>query len=261
MTLTGTNTYTGATAITAGTLALSTKGAISNSASISIAAGATFDVSALTSTTYNLSASTSLSAAGAGIGSTAADINGAASGTVNLGAQPISLTYTPSATNGDASDPALYVSQGTLQLNNNTITINNASAHPLGAGTYTIIQQAAASISGTPNSVVTVTGSGLAAGATASVSVSGGSVNLVVVGSIPPTPVINSFSIVNGQLVLSGTNGSDNGTFVVLTSTNAALPLNQWTPLSTNTFSGTGTFSVTNNFSGNQGFFIIGIPH
>jgi fibronectin-binding autotransporter adhesin len=260
--LTGTNTYTGNTAINAGTLALSTLGSISNSANISIAAGGTFDVSALTSSTYNLSASTSLSAAGtgAGPGTTAAVIIGAASGTVNLGSQPISLTFTPTAFTGDTAHPALYVSQGTLQLNNNAITVNNAGAQPLGAGTYTLVQQASGSVSGTPSAAVTITGSGLAAGATGSISVSGGVVSLVVTGSTPPSPTINSVVRSGGNLILSGTNGPDNGTYVVLSSTNVALPVNLWTPVSTNTFSPTGAFSVTNSITGNRDFFIIQIP-
>lgn len=49
-TLTGTNTYTGSTAVNGGTLILSGGGSISNTALISVAAGAILDVSGLTST-------------------------------------------------------------------------------------------------------------------------------------------------------------------------------------------------------------------
>ena len=260
--LTAPNTYSGNTAINGGTLSLTGTGSINNSSNISIAAGATFDVSGLASSTYTWSGSASLSAAGTGIATnTAATINGAPGGTVSLASRPVALTYNPSSTNGDATHPSLYVAQATLQLNNNTITVNNASANALGVGTYTVIQDAAGSILGTPNATVNVTGSGLAAGTAASLSVSGSSVNLVVTASAPPSsPTINSIVRSGGNLILSGTNGPANGTYTVLTSTNAALHLNLWTPVSTNTFSPTGAFSVTNAISGSRGFFIIQVP-
>jgi autotransporter-associated beta strand protein len=257
--LTAANTYSGNTSINAGTLSLTGTGSINNSSNISIAAGATFDVSGLASATYTLSGSTSLSATGTA-GASTATINGASSGTVSLASQPVLLNYNPASTNGDTAHPALSIAQAALQLNNNTITVNNASAQPLGVGTYTVIQDAIGSISGTPNATVNVTGSGLAAGTAGSLSVSGGNVNLVVVSAVVPIPKINSFVKSGGNLILSGTNGPANGTYTVLSSTNAALHLNLWTPISTNTFSPTGAFSVTNAITGKQDFFIIQVP-
>jgi autotransporter-associated beta strand protein len=258
LTLSGTNTYTGPTTIAAGTLALSSTGSISNAPTISIGAGGTFDVSGLTATTFNLSSLTTLSASGAGttVGSTAATIKGGA--TVNLESQPISLTFTPASAYGDTTHPALYISQGALTLSGNTIAVNNASATPLRTGTNTLIHVAAGTINGAPNSAVTVTGSGIGAGGTASLSVSGGNVNLVVV---VPVPVINSVRLSGGNLILSGTNnGSASSTYYVLTSTNVALPLSQWTSVATNAFN-SGTFSVTNAVGGSsRQFFIIEIP-
>ncbi len=166
-----TNTYSGSTIISAGVLALTGTGAISNSASISIAGTATFDVSGLTSTTYTLSSSTTLSASGAGTTTNlgGAVINGASSGTVNLGTQPITLTY-----NGSA--PALYISQGTLSLSGNAFTVNGSA---LAAGTYTIIQQASGNITSNAGTY-TVTGTAIGSGTTGSITVSGAKVNLVV---------------------------------------------------------------------------------
>jgi autotransporter-associated beta strand protein len=181
LTLSGTNTYSGNTTISAGTLALTGSGAINSSSQLSLAAGAAFDVSALTSP-YNLSTSTTLSASGTGttMGSTAAAIKGASSGTVSLGSQAISLTFTPTAFTGDTTHSALLISQGALTLSGNTITVNNAAATKLGAGTYRLIQVTGGTISGTPNATPTITGTGLASGTTASISASGGNVNLVV---------------------------------------------------------------------------------
>jgi autotransporter-associated beta strand protein len=50
--LSGTNSYSGTTTVTAGTLALSGNGSIANTATINIAANATFDVSAVTGPSY-----------------------------------------------------------------------------------------------------------------------------------------------------------------------------------------------------------------
>jgi autotransporter-associated beta strand protein len=59
-------------------------------------------------------------------------------------------------------------------------------------------------------------------------------------------PGIASFSFAGGNVILRGTNGPANGSYSVLTSTNVALPLDQWVPLSTNRFDGTGSFNSTN---------------
>jgi fibronectin-binding autotransporter adhesin len=193
-TLNTADTYHGSTTISNGTLALGGSGSINNSSAISIAAGATFDVSALSS--YTLSGSTALNASGTGttMGVNAAAING--SSTVSLGAQPINLTYAPATFNGDPNDAALLVSQGDLTLNNNAFTVNNASGTPLGAGAYLLIQVNDGNInqSGSPAYALTVTGSGLAAQTTSAIQVSGGSVNLVVTANANPTPVFSNLT-------------------------------------------------------------------
>ena len=204
LTLSATNTYAGNTTINAGTLILSSSGSINITPTISIAAGATFDVSAQSS--YNLSSSTILSASGTGttVGSTAAAINGASGGTVSLGSQPISLTY-------NGLNPALYISQGTLSLNGNAFTVNSASA--LGAGSYTIVQQASGNISSFGS--YSVTGTAIGAGTTGSISVSGGNVVLTIQNITPnmSTPMVSTAlsatAITYGQAlsnsILSGT--------------------------------------------------------
>jgi autotransporter-associated beta strand protein len=269
--LEGTNTYTGNTVITyGGILSLYYSGSISNSASISIAAGAGFDVSNYTNDvgakTFFLVSGQTLIASGTGtttnIGiANAAVLNGPASGTVSLNSQPITLNYTPTSFTGDATHSSLYVPQGTLALNGNAFTVKNMAGSPLGGGTYVLIQQANGNISSAGSYAVNVTGTGLAAGATASISVSGGSVNLVVVAPVVSRPGINSVTLSGANLIFSGTNGPDNGTFHVLSSTNVALPLSNWTSIANGTFSPTGAFSVTNAVGGNPSrFFVIQIP-
>jgi len=65
---------------------------------------------------------------------------------------------------------------------------------------------------------------------------------------IPPT-IANAF-VKGNQLILNGTNGSPGETFYVLSTTNLALPLANWTHKSTNTFTGSN-FSITNVVSPN----------
>ncbi len=63
--------------------------------------------------------------------------------------------------------------------------------------------------------------------------------------TVVPTvsPTITGFSLVNGNVVISGTNAQAGGTYYLLQSTNVALPLSQWTPVATN------VVSTTNNFT------------
>ena len=264
--LEGTNTYNGNTIISSGVLSLALNGSISNSPSISIAAGAALDVSS-NSLPFTLVSGQSLTASGYGtrtnVGSaTAAVLNGPAGGAVSLGSQPIILNFTPTNFSGDATHPSLYVPQGALSLNGNPFTVTNAASTPLGAGTYVLIQQASGTIASAGSYSVGVKGTGLASGGTASISVSGGSVNLVVATSVVPVPGINRVTLSGTNLIFSGTNGPDSGTYYVLTSTNVALRLSQWTPVATNTFSPTGAFSVTNAVGGSpRRFFIIEVPY
>lgn len=60
---------------------------------------------------------------------------------------------------------------------------------------------------------------------------------------------ITSFTLSGNTLTITATNGTANGQFVLLSSTNVSLPLNQWTPLLTNTFNGGGGLTLTTNIS------------
>ena len=70
---------------------------------------------------------------------------------------------------------------------------------------------------------------------------------LRVVAIVVTQPDISGIVVGGGDVVLSGTNnGSASTHYVVLSSTNVALPLNQWTPVVTNPFNPDGSFSWTN---------------
>jgi hypothetical protein len=53
----------------------------------------------------------------------------------------------------------------------------------------------------------------------------------------PPQPSISSVNVSGGNIILQGTNNvGSGGDYVVLCSTNVALPIASWTPVLTNTF-------------------------
>ena len=228
--------YVGKWSVDAGTLQLNNLAGLGTGSSLNIAAGGTFDVSPITagSATYTLGTA-GISGSGA---ATAATIRADASGIVDLATGPktISLTYTPTTFTGDALRPALTISQGTLSVGGNTFNINNASGTALSDGTYVIIQQASGSITSAGNFAVNVTGSGLAAGRVASITVTAGNLNLVVAAYVPKNLVWTGGALnfnwniatdanwLNGALV-SVFNNSDTVTFNSVGSTNATATL------------------------------------
>ena len=87
-----------------------------------------------------------------------------------------------------------------------------------------------------------------------------GSIQIVTAPTSPPA--FNSVVLKNGDLILSGTNGQASQSYVVLSSTDVALPLNQWTPIATNSFNSSGNFSFTNavNSTNQAQYFDISAP-
>ncbi len=75
-------------------------------------------------------------------------------------------------------------------------------------------------------------------------------------------PTIGSINLSGSNLIVSGSGGPANGNYYVLTATNVALPVANWSRIATNPFSGTGTFAFTNVFSPGtpQQFFRLQLP-
>jgi PKD repeat protein len=61
----------------------------------------------------------------------------------------------------------------------------------------------------------------------------------------PPQPRIDSLSLSGANLVINGSNGQSGGNYIMLSSTNLALPFSQWTPVATNTLVASGNFTFT----------------
>ena len=172
LTLSAPETYTGPTVISSGKLALASGSSLASGSTVSIGAGGTFDVSALGGT-YTLGAG--LSASG---GATAATIVPASGGIFDLNTQPVSLTWNGASSGGDSTHPSLTVSQGTLNFNNNKVTVV-VPGLPLGVGAYKLIS--AAAITGTINPTPSYAGgNGVAFGDSGVVSISGNNVILTV---------------------------------------------------------------------------------
>jgi len=168
--LAGTDTYSGKTTILYGTLALSGSALITNTAGIVVASNAIFNVSGLTSAftlAQSLSSQTlSNSAPGAII-----------NGTNNCSAGTMSLVY-------DGVNPSFIQTNGGMTLSSSTTFKVNNTGSALAVGSYLVISNASAGtvglVAGTAPSAVTMTGTGISPGCTASLQIGSTGLNLVV---------------------------------------------------------------------------------
>lgn len=91
-----------------------------------------------------------------------------------------------------------------------------------------------------------------------------GSISVLSLSAPPPParPIVNAAYASGGSVIFSGTNGTPGQTYYVLTTTNLALPISQWSVALTNTFAPGGAYSVTNalNRAVPGTYFIVEIP-
>ena len=178
----GAHTYNGATNINSGILSFNTTGSFANTPTITIAAGAGFDVSGTTSG-VSLGSGQTLKSSATG-SSTTATLTIASSKNLTLSAG--GLTFTAYGGGSTAPLTVTGASAGALALNGAPITITTTTA--LTAGSYTIIAKAssATGVSGTPGTL-SVNGSGIAAGTSSYLSVVSGQLILTVANITPTT--------------------------------------------------------------------------
>jgi hypothetical protein len=196
ITLSATNTYSGNTTISSGTLSLSPAGSMSNSANITIASGATLNVSGRTNSLALGSAQVLLSSATGANSSATLTVSSTAG--LTLGSGGLSFT----AYGGGATSPLTVTgsSAGALALNSSPVTVTTTTA--LAAGTtYKLVAKSgsATGVSGTLGAL-TVSGSGLASGATGSLSVTNGELVLIVTA-----PTLTAVTLTNALTNTYGT--------------------------------------------------------
>jgi hypothetical protein len=77
-----------------------------------------------------------------------------------------------------------------------------------------------------------------------------------------PSPRITNFTAAAGRVVLGGDSGPTSRIYYVLSSTNATLPLTQWSRIATNQFDFAGHFIETNVFDPStlQRFYLLQLP-
>lgn len=248
--LTGQNTYAGSTTISNGVLALASgangDGSIGSSATINITPGAFLDVSGRSDGTLPLGSSQTLEGRGTIRGSLDA------SGIVAPGDGPGGNTGTLTVTNvvtlessstawmklNRANSPnsdRLAVSNS-ISYGGGTLIVTNIGATLQVGDTFTLFSSPA--YANSFGAIVLPALSGAQTWNTNNLALNG---TISVVGATPPS--FGSIAISGGDIVLNATNGTPGGPVTVLTSTNVALPLAQWTTVITTNFDGSGNFT------------------
>jgi hypothetical protein len=184
------------------------------------------------------------------------------SGTLDLNSKTLTAANPPSLGGGglkmeiDRSAPNaefLALSSGTLTYGG-TLTVTNVGATLQTGDTFTLFTAPGNSFGGSfslilPGGVVW-NSSQLAVNGT------------LIVDSTSGGPIIGSTTLSGSSLIMSGSGGTANAGFTVLTSTNITLPLASWSVDGTGTFDNSGNFSYTNSTGTTNpaSFFIISSP-
>jgi len=246
LTLSGINTYGGATIVSNGVLALTGSGSIANSTNIQVVGGAVLDVSGRSDGTLSLGSGQTLSGGGTVRGSVAAG----SGSIVSPGDSPGILTVTN----------VLYLqSDSTLEMELDKTGNTNDSIHGMASVTYggTLNLNITGSLAlndsfklfdaaayyGTFYSIVPAApGPGLVWDTS---TLTNGTLRVGLFVPVFGTAKITEATIVGTDLIVKGANGSAYAPFDVMTSTNVGLALNYWTPVATGFYYGDGTFDVT----------------
>ena len=226
---------------------LAASGSISNSSTINLQSNATFDVSAVGGWTLDASGGKAIKGTGTVLGD--ATINGKIApgdGLINLpigaltfsnhltlaGKAVLEINRTNTPANADLIKAGVLTFGGTL-------TVTNVGDALQSGDTFTLFNAAV------KNGFFSVTNlPALSVGlAWVNTLATDGKLSVVSTGTAAQ-PHITSMSLFGTSLIISGTNGTTGSPFAVLMSTNAALPLSQWTPMVTNVFT-SGNFSLT----------------
>ena len=142
----------------------------------------------------------------------------------------------------DGSGTNDQIEAGANLIYGGTLNLVNISGSLLTAGNSFQIFGAAVYSGSFAHITPATPGSGLAWDTT---HLNSGRIN-VIVSSGGTGPVIGSTTVADGNLILSGTDGTANGAYYVLTTTNLLTPVANWTPIATNIYDSNGNFDFTN---------------
>lgn len=255
------NTYTGSTTVTAGTLALTGASSISSSPLVAVGSGATLDASGRGDTTLTLAGGQTLTG------------NGAIKGNVVVGSGATLAPGGSLTTLAFATNLTLMGGSMTVIEINKSVSPTNDSAQVGGTLTYggTLIVTNLGAAAFAPGDSFKIFSAANYSGAFTNVSPAIPGINLAwatngltngmlsVVSSPTPPPQIGAAICTGNNIVLTGSNGVPNWLYIVLGTTNLAVPVSSWAPLATNQFDANGQFVVTNHLSTNgpQQYFLL----
>jgi autotransporter-associated beta strand protein len=245
------NTYSGATIISnTHKIVVGASSSLGSSSPILLYSGGTLDVSALSS--FALGAGQVLMGAGTVVGGNFAFNSGSTLAPGFPDNNTYALTMNVNLTLNTGSTYLVVVKKTTSVAND---TVSGLTSVTIGSGTTLVINNVGNPLAA-GDAIQLFTGSGCSGtfgtiipaspelGLLWSQSTLDTDGNLRVIAI--PHPAITDIMIEGGNVTLSGTNnGSASTHYVVLSSTNVALPLNQWTPVMTNPFNPDGSFSWT----------------
>ncbi|HYG21151.1 MAG TPA: autotransporter-associated beta strand repeat-containing protein [Verrucomicrobiae bacterium] len=259
--LTGQNSHTGSTTVSNGVLQLGdgvTDGAISASSLITIVAGATLDVSKLSSPILNLNFGQTL----AGNGTLLGGLDTQAGGTVSPGLPTGNLTVNNNVILGGTA--ILGVSRGStpssgrlvapsIQLGG-TLVVTNVGGALQAGDTFDLFD---GTLSGSFSSFVLPN---YYTWNTDNVAVNG-TISVVSVLPRPSVTAVDYSQLANGFIGFSGSNGAPNGSYIVRRTTDLGIPISAWTAVETNFFDGAGMINPPLNIpvtpGAQQEFFLI----
>jgi autotransporter-associated beta strand protein len=254
--LTTNETYTGDTVVSGGSLILPGNISLNNSTNVTVLGNGILDVTGRTNSTFTVNANRTLSGTGTIAGSLSnapgsslllGTSNAVGTLTVNSNAYLNGATYVKlnaSVTNNDLLNVSgNLVLKGTLNVTNIAGNLAGGQSYKLfNAATYTTNYTAIVPSTPGPNMIWDATM--LASNGTLAIISTGP-------GTFSSKPTVLSFGLIGANVVLSGTNGQAGDAYYLLTSTNVALPLAQWTVTATNVLGSVGangsfTFTGTN---------------
>ena len=225
-TLTGNNTYTAGTTVSAGTLVVNNSaGSGTGTNAVLMQSGATLAGSGTIGGATTFQSGTTLSP-GDGVGTLTFTNSLTLSSSTLL---PFEL--------GSSSDRVVV--GGNLSAAG---VINVIAVSGFGAGTYTLFTYP-------PNGLSLgnlVLGSAPAGYNYSLNTNTPGQIRLVVAANVIPAPVFGAILINNGSVVVNGSGGTPGGNYYVVTATNLTQPVAGWTRLVTNQFNAGGNFAFTN---------------